>query len=292
MNVEKWIQNNCTSLKGKLIAITGASGDLGKEVSFVLASLGANLLFINRNKEKSAKLKSDILEKYKNIEIREVILDLENFSNVKENIDKICNYPIDVLILNAGAYKLKRKISDLGFDNVYQINFISQYYIAKKVLETMKDRKQGKIVVVSSIAHNYSKINLSDVDFKNNNKCSKVYGNSKRFLMYSFCELFKNEENIKLSIVHPGISYTNITSHYPKWIFRFIKYPMKVIFNKPKKASLSIVRGIYDDCGYLEWIGPRWFNIWGYPSKKRLKSSNIKERTDIFNIAERIYKQL
>ena len=67
---------------------------------------------------------------------------------------------------------------------------------------------------------------------------------------------------------------------------------MKVIFNKPKKASLSIVRGIYDDCGYLEWIGPRWFNIWGYPSKKRLKSSNIKERTDIFDIAERIYKQL
>ena len=124
MNVEKWIQNNCTSLKGKLIAITGASGDLGKEVSFVLASLGANLLFINRNKEKSAKLKSDILEKYKNIEIREVILDLENFSNVKENIDKICSYPIEVLILNAGAYKLKRKISDLGFDNVYQINFI------------------------------------------------------------------------------------------------------------------------------------------------------------------------
>jgi short-subunit dehydrogenase len=137
MRIEKWISDNCSSLKGKLIAISGASGDLGKEACMILASLGANLLLLNRNKGKSNKLKEEILKRYNDIKIKEVIFDLEKFSDVKNNIDKICGYDIDVLILNAGAYKIERRISDLGYDNVFQINFISQYYIAKKVLEKM-----------------------------------------------------------------------------------------------------------------------------------------------------------
>ena len=45
---------------------------------------------------------------------------------------------------------------------------------------------------------------------------------------------------------------------------------MKVIFMKPKKAALSIIQGIYDECEYLEWIGPRFFDVWGMPKKKKL----------------------
>lgn len=292
MKIEKWIRENCNNLKGKCIAITGASGDLGKEVCFALASLGANLLLINRNKSKSNKLKEEILSKYGDIKIYEIILNLECFSDVKNNIDKIISYQIDVLILNAGSYKLERRISDIGYDNVYQINFVSQYYIAKKVIEKMKQRKQGKVVMVSSIAHNYSKIDANDLDFKNKKRCSKVYGNSKRFLMYSLFELFKDEKDIKLSIVHPGISYTNITSHYPKWIFTFIKYPMKMIFNKPRKASLSILRGVFEECGYHEWIGPSIFDVWGYPKKKKVTTCMKQESEYIFKEAERIYKEL
>ena len=219
-------------------------------------------------------------------------MDLEVFENVKSVIKEITDYNIDVLILNAGAYKIERRISDIGYDNVYQINFVSQYYIAKKVIEKMENKGEGKVVVVSSIANNYSKINVSDLDFKKSNRCNKVYGNSKRFLMYSFYELFKEKKSIKLSIVHPGISYTNITSHYPKVIFKLIKYPMKVIFSKPKKASLSIIRGVFDECDYHYWIGPKYFNIWGFPKKRKIKTCSYQESELIYIESENIYKNL
>ena len=52
MNIQKWITQNTTSLKGKTIAITGSTGGISKHLTKSLANLGANLILINRNKEK------------------------------------------------------------------------------------------------------------------------------------------------------------------------------------------------------------------------------------------------
>ena len=164
--------------------------------------------------------------------------------------------------------------------------------MVKELLPYLREKKDAKVVVVGSIAHNYSKINTSSIDFAENKKCSKVYGNAKRYLMFSLFELFKYEKNVKLSICHPGITYTNITSHYPKIINVIIKYPMKLIFTSAKKASLTTLSGIFDDTQYHSWIGPRVFNIWGYPKKRRLKTVTVVESKRIGEIAENIYKSI
>lgn len=292
MNIKKWLINNTHSLQGKLIGITGASGDLGKEVCKILVGLGANLLLVNRDELKTTKLIGELKQINPNVLIYKEIVDFEKFYEVKKSVEKIRSYKMDVLIVNAGAYKIDRRISDIGYDNVFQINFVSQYYLIREIVMDMNKLGKGKVVAVSSIAYNYSKCDLTDVDFLNNNSCSKVYGNSKRFLMCSLYELFKNIDNVSLSIVHPGISYTNITSHYPKIIFKFIKYPMKIIFSRPKKACLSIVKGIYDECKYFEWIGPKYFNIWGFPSKKIINKCSKEESILIGITSENIYKNL
>ena len=287
MKINQWIEKNFNDLDGKLIAITGASGDIGRELCDILGSRRANLLLINRSESKTNKLKEDLLSKY-DIKINSVLIDFENFESVKNGLTEIAKYKIDTLILNAGAYKIERRKSDIGYDNVFQINFVSQYYLARKVLDNGCDH----LVAVSSIAHNYSKINLEDIDFSLNNKASKVYGNSKRFLMFSLYELFKKYNDKTLSIVHPGITYTNITSHYPKIIFKIIKYPMKVIFARLRKATVSIAVGVYNKCNYHEWIGPKIFNVWGLPKKQLVKTCSNEESVKIGEIAEDIFNKV
>ena len=44
------------------------------------------------------------------------------------------------------------------------------------------EARGGRIVAVSSIAHNYSEIDERDVDFSTRRKASIVYGNAKRYL--------------------------------------------------------------------------------------------------------------
>ena len=157
-------------------------------------------------------------------------------------------------------------------------------------MKPLIEERKGRVIAVSSIAHNYSKIDEKDIDFSGYKAASKAYGNAKRFLTFSLFGLFKDSES--LSIVHPGITFTNITAHYPKFIFAIIKYPMKVIFMKPKKAALSIIKGIFENTTQNEWIGPRIFNVWGKPLKKALKTCKEKEAQKIQEITEEIYKKL
>jgi hypothetical protein len=108
--------------------------------------------------------------------------------------------------------------------------------------------------------------------------------------MFSLYNLFKN--STLLSIAHPGITFTNITNHYPKLIFALIKYPMKIIFMKPKIAALNIIKGIFDYTDNNEWIGPEYFNIWGKPRKNKLKTCSETESMGIFKTAEEIYDNI
>lgn len=291
MSVKKWITRNTASLKGKTVAITGSTGGLGQEICKTLASLGANLIFIDRNRERSSALGASIQNKFPNCEITYLTADLEDFESVKKATHELLKLPIDFFLHNAGAYKIPRKTCSTGFDNVFQINFVSPYYMIRTLLPTLKNRG-GKVLAVSSIALGYSRTDKNDIDFKNRSASSLLYGNAKRFLTFSLYELFEGENDVTLSIVHPGITLTNITAHYPKIIFSIIKYPMKVIFMNPKKASLSIIKGFFEDCNAREWIGPRFFNIWGLPKKKKLTDYSIDEVEFIANKSSEIYTLL
>jgi short-subunit dehydrogenase len=290
LKIEKWLNENTSSLWGKKVAITGSTGGIGVELCEYLCKLGANLILVDRNLQKSERLKNKLLEKY-GTDIRCITADLEDFESVKAVAEQLKNETVDIFLHNAGAYSIPRKVCSTGYDNVFQINFVSPYYMIKELLPNLRKVK-GRVVVVGSIAHNYSKADPKDIDFSTRTASSLVYGNAKRYLMFSLFELFKNETEVTLSVTHPGITFTNITAHYPKLIFAVIKHPMKIIFMKPRVACLSVLLGIFKNCGYSEWIGPGFFNVWGKPKKQRLKTVSKTEREFIAKTAEEIYKKL
>ncbi len=272
---------------GKIIAITGSTGGLGKELCFKLAQSNVTLVMLDRNPEKSQALANELTKIYPNLKTIRITVDLEDMTSVKSAAEKLIKINPDIFIHNAGAYSIPRHTCTTGYDNVFQINFVSPYYIARKLSEK---NQNIKIVAVGSIAHTYCKINETDFDFKNSKSSAKSYGNAKRFLMLSLHEYFKDKNT--LSIVHPGITFTNITNHYPKLIFAIIKHPMKIIFMKPKKAVLSILEGVFTNTPYGYWIGPRFFNIWGTPKIQKLSVCYTKDSIKASKISEEIYSQL
>ena len=287
MNIRKWLEKNTESLYGKTVAITGSTGGLGRELCKYLAALGASLILVDRNEARSRAFGEELVSLCPRTRVKTVCADLSHLSSVKAACEKLLTEDVDVFIHNAGAYSIPRYTTDVGYDNVYTINFISPYYIIRTLLPKLEERR-GKVVVVGSIAHRYSKSDPGDLDFSERKKASLVYGNAKRYLMFSLYPLFKNSR-ATLSVTHPGISFTGITAHYPKALFAIIKYPMKLIFMNPKKASLSLLRGVFDETEDGTWIGPRAFDVWGRPKKKRLRGVDEKERARITAAAEMIY---
>lgn len=288
MKIKTWIQKNTRSLDGKTVAVSGATGGIGRQLSLYLAELGASLILINRNKERAKKLEEEILCRFPKTKIEHIFADMEDIASVRSAADELSKKPIDMLFLNAGAYAIPRHKCSTGYDNVFQINFVSPYFLARRLLPKIRERG-GRIVAVGSIAHRYSKSDANDIDFSTRKKASLVYGNSKRYLMTALPALAEREGEIV--IVHPGITYTNITAHYPKIIFAIIKHPMKVVFMSVKKATLSILSGAFWCASREKWIGPRFFDIWGLPKIKKIKFSKT-EAKKIIDISEIIYKNI
>ena len=283
------MKKHTASLDGKTVAISGATGGIGQELCVYLAQLGAHLVLLDRNQSKSARLESHLLNRFPTLRIQRIPLDLEDVPNVKQVASNLTALPIDVLILNAGIYQVPRHKCSTGLDNVFQVNFASPYYLVRTLLPHLRERG-GRVVAVGSIAHNNAPTDKKDVDFSTRQKSSLVYGNSKRFLMYALYELFDDLPG--MAVTHPGITLTNISAHHPPLIFKLIKGPMKIIFMPPKDASLSILRGVFEDCRKNEWIGPRWFDLWGAPAKRKLTTCSAEESRWIFQTAEAIYQNM
>lgn len=291
MKYDKWLSKNTESLIGKTVAISGSTGGLGKHLCRYLAGLGADIVLLDRNRERSEANKLALLSEFPTVKVSLLTVDFVDSYSVAEATEKLKSIAPDILVHNAGAYSIPRCIANSGYDNVFTINFVSPYYMIRELLPIIR-KKQGRVVVVGSIAHNYSKIDERDFDFSEVKPASKVYGNAKRFLMFSLYELFRDESEATLSVTHPGITFTNITAHYPKLIFALIKHPMKVIFMKPEKAALSIVKGFFAPTEYHTWHGPWFFDVWGLPSKKRLRTCSTSESHRIGEIAEEVYSDI
>lgn len=288
MRFDKWISKNTASLAGKTVAVSGTTGGLGKHICRYLASLGATIVLMDRNRARSEANKLALEAEFPGVSVSLLTLDLVDVLSVREATERIKEIAPDVFIHNAGAYSIPRCTSNSGYDNVFTINFASPYYMIRELMPVIKG-KGGRVVVVGSIAHNYSRINESDVDFAGVKKASKVYGNAKRYLMFSLYELFRDETGASVAVTHPGITFTNITSHYPKLIFALIKYPMKLIFMSAEKAALSVVKGIFEPTEYHTWHGPRVFDVWGLPKKKRLRTCTEEESRRIGELSEQVY---
>ncbi len=285
MNTEKWLKENTRSLKGKRVAISGATGGIGRALCRYFALLGAEIWMLDRNSEKSEAHASELKKEFPELSVRHIRLDLSDIQNVKEVTELLLSDTPDHLILGAGAYHVPRFTCGLGYNNIFQINYISPYFMARSLLEKIKAR-DGRIVAVGSIAHNYSKSDMSDIDFSKKKSSALVYGNAKRYLMFSMTAL----SDSTAAIAHPGITLTGITAHYPKIIFALIKHPMKIIFMKPETAALSVLYPMFNRTPPHSWTGPKFFGIWGKPKNTPLTKISISEENDINSTAESVFK--
>ncbi len=280
-----------SDLSGKTVALTGTTGGLGKEICKSLVLRGADIVLVDRDAEKSSALQKELIKLRGGVTVNRVPLDLSHPERINAAALTIAKYHPDYLVLNAGVYHVPRSRCLGDIDNVFTINFLSHYLLVRAMLPELR-KNRGKVIAVGSIAHNYSRTDENDVDFSARTSSALVYGNSKRYLMFALSELLEKEPHVSFTIAHPGITFTGITDHYPPLVFAVIKYPMKVIFSPPRVAAKNIVSGIYENTLKNEWIGPRFFNIWGPPKKHKLTTCPPDERKRIFENAERMAARL
>ena len=139
----------------KTALVTGASGGIGMELSWLLAKDGYNLVVVARNLEKLTKLKEEI-ESECRTNVTVIQKDLSQPSSAEEIFEftKENKIRIDILVNNAG-------FGDWGFfaecnlgkiQSMIQLNVMALTTLTRLFLAQMKERNSGKIMNVASVA--------------------------------------------------------------------------------------------------------------------------------------------
>ena len=183
----------------KTIWITGASTGIGKAVAIKFANKGWNVA-ISARRENLLKEISD-----NNENILSFPLDVTDKYNCKEVFKKIKNRfeNIDICFFSTGTWNPKKEkdIDVEQIEDVFKVNFFGTLNCIKAVEEYFKNKKNGTISIVSSIAGYRGLPN------------STGYGPSKSALNNLAESLYFDfkRSNVRICLISPGFIKTPMT---------------------------------------------------------------------------------
>ena len=210
----------------KKIWITGASSGIGKALAEKFASEGWRVAVSARRKEILDEMAS-------NKNISSYPLDVTNQEQTSDVFSKIINEfsSLDVCVFSSGTYdpKLEQEINIKQNKFVMETNFFGVLHCIKSVEKYFKDRQDGHISVVSSIAAYRGLPNSSG------------YGPSKAALTNLTESLYFDfkKHNVRVSLVSPGFIKTPLTdkNEFPMPFIKSPEFAAEKIFNGLTKSK-------------------------------------------------------
>ena len=201
-------------LSGKTALITGCNSGIGYETMRVLALRGAQVLGTAR----SAKKGRDACESVQG-DARPLLLELTDFDSIvacSEQVKAMAR-PLDILICNAGVLLPKRK-RVRGLEKHFVVNHLGHFILVNRLLAQLISAPEGRIVVVSSIAHWSAPpegIQFDNLSSRGKYDPGESYGQSKLANGLFSMELARrlSSTNATANALHPGIVETNLFRH-------------------------------------------------------------------------------
>ncbi|XP_072005557.1 retinol dehydrogenase 8 isoform X1 [Engystomops pustulosus] len=182
----------------KSVLITGCSSGIGLKIAVQLAKdpqQRYHVFATMRDLKKSGKLEEEAGETFnKTLEIRQ--LDVTSEESVKKCIAELPGQSVDILVNNAGVGQVGplESISMGDMRKIFETNFFGVVHLVKEFLPSMKKRRSGHIVVISSV------MGLQGIVFND------IYAASK-FAIEGFFESLAIQLlkfNIFASLIEPG----------------------------------------------------------------------------------------
>ncbi len=253
------------SLSGKTAVITGSTSGIGHETALLFASKGAELICINRSAQKSRLLEEEITSKY-NTRITTIVCDFSSLADVKKAAEILIDNgrEIDYLIFNAGVYYENREYSKDNIEIVFQVNHLGSFLLTYLLMETLIQRKKGKILYVNSEGHRFALagVHLNDLDWKRHFYSGlKSYGAAKTaqlLTMIQFADRLK-DYGVTVNAMHPGNVKTNIGNNNSE---AYRSWKETHVLKKALHPSVS-AEALYYLCSspQMEGITGQYFNL-------------------------------
>jgi NAD(P)-dependent dehydrogenase (short-subunit alcohol dehydrogenase family) len=217
------------NMGNKVCLVTGASSGLGNAVAKIMATRGAKVVMISRDKPRGKRAYEEI----RNIpesNVEWIPTDLSSLESIRKLVETFqSKYSKLDILFNCGAEQILSKFETVdNLDKLFVTNYLGHFLLANLLFESLKQAAPSKVITISGSGHKpkfwegpiKSKIDFNDLQ---GNKHFSAAKHGKQVvlakIMFTY-ELARKWEayNIAATTLCPGLTHTNQGDAFPKLI--------------------------------------------------------------------------
>ena len=284
LHLDSVIENHTQDLTNKVAVITGTTSGTGFICARELAKLGAKVVLLNRESERSVTALAKLKEAVPNGDFEAIACDLQNFASVRGAIDAIKSKHdrLDILCNNAGVMALPDQATTDGYDVQMQTNCLSHFLLTKELFPLLRKSDDARIVNHSSMARmggplaaEYFGKNGGNLGGDGDSEESasirgprwERYHQTKLAncaFTYGLHQKLTNKKitNVKALLAHPGLALTSLQSTTAATGGMDLDTPFMAQAQSAEDGALGIIRACADKeaasgnfYGPEQWVG-------------------------------------
>jgi NAD(P)-dependent dehydrogenase (short-subunit alcohol dehydrogenase family) len=191
-------------MTGRVAVVTGATSGLGRQTAAELARLGASVVLVGRNPEKTEAVLEQIRSETGNSKLRCEIADLSEMEQVRALAGRI-EAPIHILVNNAGVLLAERSETREGFETSFATNLLGHFLLTNLLIDKLE--APARIINVSSGGMYTQRVRVDDLEMKRGRYDGAVaYARAKRgqvILTELWAEALRGR-GVVVHSMHPG----------------------------------------------------------------------------------------
>ena len=232
------------NMNGKICLVTGGTNGIGKATAQALAQMGATVLIIGRDAQKTSRVVQEIRAASSNKNVGSLLADLSSQQEVrrlaKEFKSKYSH--LHVLLNNAGGFFLQRQLSVDGFEMTFALNHLASFLLTDLLLDTIKASAPARIINVSSGAHASGKIEFDNLQGERGFS-PRAYDNSKLANILFTMELSRRLEGsgVTVNALHPGFVATGFAKNNGRVIAALVSIFAPLVARSPAKGAQTSI---------------------------------------------------
>ena len=240
-------------MRGRVVMVTGANGGMGKVIARELARQKATVVMVSRDPGRGEEARHEIAQATGNPSVDLLIADLSSQQAVRDLARRFRERysRLHVLVNNAGAHVMQRRLSDDGIEMNLAVNHLSAFLLTNLLLDTLQASVPARIVNVASQAMADARpvtlvgrpqpatIDFDDLQSEREFVPFEVYGRAKLAMLLCTYALARRlaGTGVTVNALHPGIMATNIVDDIAPSLARPFLGLLKRLLPTPEQGA-------------------------------------------------------